>query len=80
MKLIYENQSNDTTYRVCVIGKSRTNYSNRILIHTKIIMEDEIWETVERYNANLRYDINGKLRLDKQAKPYKTYTSIIPRK
>ena len=79
MKLIYDNNGKEETLRVWIIGKSRTQYDYRVYIQTKIITVDEVWETLERYNANVSYDKYGTLKLDKQSKPYKYHSSIKQR-
>lgn len=78
MKLIYDNTNSTNTIstRVWILGKSRTNYDYRIYIQTKIFQNGEVWETLERYNANVKFDDNGNIKLDKQAKPYKYHSSI----
>jgi hypothetical protein len=70
MKLLHQTQNDWMIRKVYLIGESKSSYSHKIKIDQTLINNSTTILSTEKYQANVSYDPDGELRINKALKPY----------
>ena len=70
MKLLHQTQNDWMIRKVYLIGESKSSYSHKIKIDQTLINNSTTILSTEKYQANVSYDLDGEVRIDKAIKPY----------
>tara|TARA_R110000765_G_C18531574_1_gene559641 strand:+ start:78 stop:317 length:240 start_codon:yes stop_codon:yes gene_type:complete len=70
MKLLKQIQNDWMIRKVYLIGESKSSYSHKIKINQTLINNGNTILSTEKYQANVSYDLDGAVRINKAVKPY----------
>jgi hypothetical protein len=70
MKLLKQIQNDWMIRKVYLIGESKSSYSHKIKINQTLINNGSSILSTKKYQANVSYDLDGAIRIDKAIKPY----------
>ena len=70
MKLLAQTQNDWMIRKVYLIGESKSSYSHKIKINQTLINNGNTILSTEKYQANVSYDLDGEVRINKAIKPY----------
>ena len=70
MKLLAQTQNDWMIRKVYLIGKSKSYYSHKIKIDQTLTNNGNTIISTEKYQANVSYDLDGEVRINKAIKPY----------
>ena len=70
MKLLKQIQNDWMIRKVYLIGESKSSYSHKVKINQTLINNGTTILSTEKYQANVSYDLDGEVRIDKAIKPY----------
>ena len=70
MKLLKQIQNDWMIRKVYLIGESKSSYSHKIKINQTLINNGNTILSTEKYQANVSYDLDGAVRINKAIKPY----------
>ena len=70
MKLLKQTQNDWMIRKVYLIGESKSHYSHKIKIDQTLTNNGNTMLSTEKYQANVSYDLDGELRINKAVKPY----------
>ena len=70
MKLLNQTQNDWMIRKVYLIGESKSYYSHKIKIDQTLINNGNTIISTKKYQANVSYDLDGELRINKALKPY----------
>jgi hypothetical protein len=70
MKLLKQIQNDWMIRKVYLIGESKSTYSHKIKINQTLINNGNNILSTKKYQANVSYDLDGELIINKALKPY----------
>ena len=70
MKLLNQTQNDWMIRKVYLIGESKTSWSHKIKIEQTATNNGNTILSTKKYQANVSYDLDGELRINKALKPY----------
>tara|TARA_R110001583_G_scaffold171828_1_gene325562 strand:+ start:44 stop:283 length:240 start_codon:yes stop_codon:yes gene_type:complete len=77
MKVLKQTQNDWLIRKVYLIGESKTSWSHKIKIEQTATNNGNTILSTKKYQANLSYDLDGELRINKALKPYFQTTEFI---
>ena len=70
MKLLHQTQNDWMIRKVYLIGESKSYWSHKIKIDQTLTNNGNTILSTKKYQANVSYDLDGELRINKALKPY----------
>ena len=77
MKLLKQTQNDWMIRKVYLIGESKSYYSHKIKIDQTLLNNGNTIISTKKYQANVSYDLDGELRINKALKPYFSTSKFI---
>jgi len=77
MKLLNQTQNDWMIRKVYLIGESKSNWLHKIKIDQTLLNNGNTIISTKKYQANVSYDSDGELRINKALKPYFSTSKFI---
>jgi hypothetical protein len=77
MKLLKQIQNDWMIRKVYLIGESKSTYSHKIKINQTLINNGNNILSTKKYQANVSYDLDGAVIINKALKPYFSTSEFI---